>query len=74
MSGDELNKLQVLWNQLQDLLDISGDVWLGIMTATVIFRWIYSALGHSPMTAAESAAYASAVTAFAYSNKGPKNG
>jgi hypothetical protein len=64
--------LQALWNRIQDFLDISGDVWLGLMTATIVFRWIYAALGHAPITAAESAAYASAVTAFAYSNKGPK--
>ncbi len=64
--------IQVFWNKIQDFLDISGDVWLGLMTATVVFRWVYAALGHVPMTAAESAAYASAVTAFAYSNKGPK--
>jgi hypothetical protein len=62
--------LQTLWNKIQDFLDISGDVWLGLMTATVVFRWVYAALGHIPMTAAESAAYASAVTAFAYSNRG----
>jgi hypothetical protein len=64
--------LQSVWNKIQDFLDISGDCWLGLMTATVVFRWIYAAIGHAPMTAAESAAYASAVTAFAYSNRGPK--
>ncbi len=68
-----MSKLQEYWNKIQDFLDISGDVWLGLMTLTVVFRWIYAAMGHTPMTAAESAAYASAVTAFAYSNKGPKS-
>ena len=65
--------LQGLWNKIQDFLDISGDVWMGALTATVIFRVIYAAFGHVPITPAESAIYASAVTAFAYSNKGPKS-
>jgi hypothetical protein len=67
-----LDKIQNIWNRIQDLLDISGDVWLGLMTAAVVFRWLYAAMGHTPMTAAESAAYASAVSAFAYSNRGSK--
>ncbi len=67
-----IDRAKLVWDKVQGLLDIDGDVWLGLMTATVVFRWVYAALGHAPMTAAESAAYASAVTAFAYSNRGPK--
>lgn len=68
-----MDKLQAYWNKVQDFLDISGDVWMGLFTAAIVARTVYAAFGHNPLTAAESAAYASAVTAFAYSNKGPKS-
>jgi hypothetical protein len=64
--------IQDIWNRVQEFLDISGDCWMGALTATAIFRVIYAAFGHVPVNAAEAAVYASAVTAFAYSNKGPK--
>jgi hypothetical protein len=67
-----IDNLQVLWNKIQDLLDISGDCWMGALTATVIFRVVFAAFGHVPITMAESMVYGSAVTAFAYSNRGPK--
>jgi hypothetical protein len=66
--------IQTIWNKIQDFLDISGDVWMGIFTSAIVFRTCSAYFGHAPLTAAESAAYASAVTAFAYSNKGtPKS-
>ncbi len=65
--------IQAIWNKIQDFLDVSGDVWMGALTATAIFRVIYAAFGHAPVTPAEAAIYGSAVTAFAYSNKGPKS-
>lgn len=68
-----MDKIQAIWNKVQDFLDISGDVWMGLFTAAIVFRTLYAALGHVALTTAESAAYASAVTAFAYSNKGPKS-
>lgn len=67
-----MDKIQAIWDKIQAFLDISGDVWMGCFTAAIVFRTIYAALGHVAITAAEAAAYASAVSAFAYSNKGPK--
>lgn len=61
-----------VWDYIQSLLDLDGDVWMGAFTATVIFRLIYAALGHAPMTTAEASAYAAAIGSFAYSNRGPK--
>lgn len=65
-----IDKLMIGWEKIQDFLDISGDCWMGALTATAIFRVIYAAFGHVAVTAPEAAIYASAVTAFAYSNKG----
>lgn len=67
-----IGHIQFLWNNVQDLADISGDVWLGLFTAAIVFRVVYAAFGHAPMTGAEAAAYGSAIGSFAYSNKGPK--
>ena len=63
-------KLQEIWEKCQDFLDINGDVWMSFFTAAMIFRIVSSKFGAPALTAAEAAAYASAVTAFAYSNKG----
>jgi len=66
-------QLKAYWDYLQSLLDLDGDVWMGLFTLTIIVRIALGAFGHSPLTAAEAAAYGSAIGAFAYSNKGPKS-
>jgi len=58
------------WDYLQSLLDIDGDVWMGAWTAVMIWRIAGAFFGHPAVTTAEALAYGSAVTAFAYSNKG----
>lgn len=60
------------WEYIQSLLDIDGDVWMGLLTALYIYRILAVVWGKAPVTMAEAGIYASAVTAFAYSNKGPK--
>lgn len=68
-----LDQIKVVWDKIQAILDLDGDVWLGLFTAAIVFRLVYSGLGHPPITAAEAAAYASCITAFAASNiGGPK--
>jgi len=57
----------LVWEWLQDRLDISGDVVMLGFTGAVIYKMLYGRL-----TPSDAAVYASAVTAFAYSNKGPK--
>lgn len=62
------------WDWVQSMFDIDGDVWLGLFTAAIVFRLVYSAFGHVPITGAEAAAYGSAIGSFAYSNTGrPKS-
>lgn len=65
-------KLKAIWNYIQDLLDVRGDVVMLAFSSAMIFRVMYSAFGHAALGPSEAAVYASAITAFAYSNKGPK--
>jgi hypothetical protein len=66
------NKLKAGWEYVQDLLDVRGDVIMMAYSSVMIARVALAAFGHAALTAAEAAAYASAIGAFAYSNKGPK--
>jgi hypothetical protein len=66
------DKVRVAWEYIQDLLDVRGDVIMLAFSSAMIGRIVLSAFGHAPLTASEAAAYASAIGAFAYSNKGPK--
>ena len=67
-----LDKIQATWNKIQDLLDISGDLWMSLFTAAILVRLLLVLRGHAPMTTAEAGTYGSAVLAFAYSNRGPR--
>jgi len=64
-----LEKIKAKWDYIQFLLDIDGDVWMGLFTTTILIRLLLVLSGHIPLTNAEACCYASAVTAFAYSNK-----
>lgn len=55
------------WDYLQGLLDLDGDVVMLAFTAAVIWKIL-----HGGLNVSDSAAYASAVTCFAWSNKGTK--
>lgn len=57
---------------LQSLLDIDGDCWLGLFTGSIIIRLILTLKGYPSLTMPEATAYSFAVSAFAYSNRGPK--
>ena len=65
-----LDRIQAGWDRLQDFLDISGDVWLGLFTAAIVARVVLVLRGHGPINMAEATAYGSAVGAFAYSKHG----
>lgn len=53
------------WEYVQGLLDVNGDVIMLMFSAAVVFKILKVGLNPS-----DAAAYASAITAFAYSNKG----
>lgn len=65
-----LDKIKFYWDYLQSLLDLDGDIWMGLFTAIILVRLIYVLKGGHPLNASEAAVYSSAVGAFAYSNKG----
>lgn len=68
-----LEKIKDGWSYVQDLLDVRGDVIMLAMSCVFTARVALSAFGKPPLTVAEAALYSSAIAAFAYSNKGPKN-
>jgi len=55
------------WDYIQSLFDIDGDVVMLGFTGAVVYKLLYGTL-----TPSDAAVYASAVTAFAYSNRGSK--
>lgn len=55
------------WEYVQDLLDVNGDVVMLGFTGAIIFKIL-----HGGLNASDAAAYASAITCFAYSNKRSK--
>lgn len=66
------DKLKAIWQYAQDLMDVSGDSIMAVMSAVFIGRVAMSAWAKfPPLTASESAFYASAIASFAYSNKTP---
>lgn len=68
------DKLKALWQYIQDLMDVSGDSIMMVLTSAFIFRVVYAAFGHAALNPSEAAMYASAIGSFAYSNKGtPKS-
>lgn len=66
------DKIKQCWSYLQDLMDVRGDCIMMAFSSALIFRIVLSAFGKAAITPAEAAAYASAIGAFAYSNRGPK--
>lgn len=65
-----IDKIQALWDKVQDLFDISGDCWMGLFTLVILMRLLLVLKGYHSMTTAEAGTYGSAVLAFAYSNHG----
>lgn len=64
-------KIRQTWEYIQDLLDVSGDSIMAVMSTVFILRVAASAwTKFPPITASEAAMYASAIGAFSYSNKG----
>lgn len=69
-----LKKIKKTWDLIQDLLDVRGDCVMLVFSLAIIMRIVATVFGHAPLTVSEAAVYGSAVTAFAWSNKGPKGG
>lgn len=67
-------KIKLYWDYIQSLLDIDGDLWMGLFTAFILVRIIGVFYKHAPLTSAEAATYSTAVAAFAYSNTGKPKG
>lgn len=61
------NKIKVWWEYIQGLLDVNGDVIMLAFTSAIIWKVLHGGLSMS-----DAGAFASAVTCFAWSNKGPK--
>ncbi len=59
-----------LWEYIQGLLDVNGDVIMMAMSSVFIARVAMTAFGYPALTTAESTFYGSAILSFAYSNKG----
>lgn len=65
-------QLKAWWEYVQDLIALNGDTWMAAFTAAIITRVLLAGFGHAALTVSEAAVYSSAIGAFAYSNKGPK--
>lgn len=63
-------KIKRFWDRLQVLLDVRGDCIMLFLSLIFGVRVIGVMQGFPPLTASEAAFYASAIGAFAYSNKG----
>lgn len=64
-------KIKQIWEYCQDLMDVSGDSIMALMSVVFIARVAASAWSKfPPLTASEAAFYSSAIASFAYSNKG----
>jgi len=60
-------RIKQIWDYIQSLLDVDGDVVMLAFTAAVIWKIL-----HKGMNPSDAAAYGSAIACFAYSNKGIK--
>ncbi len=58
-----LHLIKLVWDWVQSMLDLDGDVWLGVFTTAIVWKIV-----HTGLNAADAAAYGSAVAAFSYSN------
>lgn len=58
------SRLKAAWEYIQSLLDLDGDVVMLAFTSAVIWKLL-----HGGLNVSDAAAYASAITCFAYSNK-----
>lgn len=63
-------KIKQVWERIQVLLDVRGDVVMLFLSLIFGVRIAAVMFGHAPLTAAEAAFYASAIGSFAWSNKG----
>ena len=62
-------KIKGWWDYIQSLLDLDGDVWMGLFTAFILARIILVLKHYAPLSGAEATVYSAAIGAFSYSNK-----
>lgn len=60
-------KIKWWWDWIQSLLDVDGDTIMLAFTSAIIWKIL-----HGGLNAYDAIAFGSAVTCFAWSNKGPK--
>jgi len=60
-------RIKKVWDYVQSLLDIDGDVVMLFFTAAIVYKIL-----HGGLNVSDAAVYSSAVACFAYSNKGPR--
>jgi hypothetical protein len=56
--------IKAWWDYIQSLFDIDGDMIMAIFTSAIVYKIVSHGLN-----ASDAAAYASAISCFAYSNK-----
>ena len=64
------DKVKNIWDKVQALLDVRGDVIMLFMSVAFVIRVLAVLKGYPALTVAESAMYGSAIGSFAWSNKG----
>lgn len=62
------DKIKVYWDWLQSMLDVDGDIYMGLMTLVFIIRVALVIKGYEKLSNAEVALYSAAIGAFSYSN------
>jgi hypothetical protein len=64
------DKIKQVWDYIQSFLDVRGDVVMLFMSIAFVLRVLAVLKGYPGLNPSESALYASAIGAFAWSNKG----
>ena len=59
-------KCRFWWNQIQDFLDVKGDMIMLGFTGAIVYRILYG----PPLNMSEASVYVSAIGSFAYSKVG----
>lgn len=61
------------WEYLQDLCSLKAGLYVDAFAIVMLLRLLAPLKGYPAMNAAEAGMWAATITAFAYTNKGPKS-